>query len=100
MTMRKLFALMAVSMLAVGSGGCGGDDERLPVDHDAEVEPPMPDAGGGGTPDGGGTNLVARGDYLVNHLIACVDCHTPRLKDGSLDPARHLAGVECFIDID
>lgn len=41
----------------------------------------------------GHQGLIERGDYLVDHVMACVDCHTPRLLDGSLDPDRHLAGA-------
>lgn len=44
--------------------------------------------------------LVARGDYLVNHLIACADCHTPRNTDGSLDTTRLLGGNPRFTDLD
>ncbi len=44
--------------------------------------------------------LVERGDYLVNHIAGCPDCHTPRNADGSLDLDNFMAGAECFIDID
>lgn len=43
---------------------------------------------------------VARGEYLVNVVSVCTDCHTPRNPDGSPDMDNYLAGVECFIDAD
>jgi mono/diheme cytochrome c family protein len=42
---------------------------------------------------------VVRGEYLVNNVFACIDCHTPRNPDGSFDLSKHLSGVECFIDV-
>lgn len=36
--------------------------------------------------------LVARGDYLVNGVVLCGDCHTPRLEDMTLDETRKLQG--------
>jgi cytochrome c553 len=38
------------------------------------------------------TALVERGDYLVNGVVLCGDCHTPRLENGELDMARSLQG--------
>ena len=43
---------------------------------------------------------VARGEYLVNVVSVCTDCHTPRNPDGSPDMDNYLAGVECFVDAD
>lgn len=37
-------------------------------------------------------DLVARGDYLVNGVVLCGDCHTPRLENGAIDEARKLQG--------
>jgi mono/diheme cytochrome c family protein len=36
---------------------------------------------------------VARGDYLVNTIVACGNCHTPRAADTNLIPDMHLAGA-------
>jgi mono/diheme cytochrome c family protein len=44
--------------------------------------------------------LVARGEYLVEHVSACGDCHTPRTMTGQLDRTRWLAGVPDFADLD
>ncbi len=38
--------------------------------------------------------LVERGDYLVNGVVLCGDCHTPRLENMALDEARELHGAE------
>ena len=43
--------------------------------------------------------LVARGNYLVNHASACVDCHTPRLPTGAPDTSKRMAGG-FFADLD
>jgi len=36
---------------------------------------------------------VERGRYLTNDVAMCVQCHTPRLADGSLDDTRLFAGA-------
>lgn len=38
--------------------------------------------------------LVERGDYLVNGVVLCGDCHTPRLDDMELDQTRRLHGAD------
>jgi mono/diheme cytochrome c family protein len=37
--------------------------------------------------------LVKRGEYLVNEVARCGDCHTPRDARGKLDMTRHLQGA-------
>jgi mono/diheme cytochrome c family protein len=39
-----------------------------------------------------GEALIARGDYLVNGVVLCGDCHTPRLETMQPDEARRLQG--------
>lgn len=39
-----------------------------------------------------GAALVERGDYLVNGVVLCGDCHTPRLENMALDETRPLQG--------
>jgi mono/diheme cytochrome c family protein len=41
-----------------------------------------------------GVQLVERGDYLVNNVVLCGDCHTPRLETMALDEARKLQGAD------
>jgi mono/diheme cytochrome c family protein len=35
---------------------------------------------------------VERGSYLVNGVLTCGNCHTPRVKGGALDTARAFSG--------
>ncbi len=35
---------------------------------------------------------VARGRHIVENVAMCVDCHTPHLPDGRLDPDKALQG--------
>jgi mono/diheme cytochrome c family protein len=54
---------------------------------------------GTGAVDGGQSALVARGNYLVNHVIACSDCHTPKLPSGAPDMSKFLAGNATFVQL-
>ena len=51
--------------------------------------------------DGAGADAVnptiARGEYLVRHVIGCSDCHTPNLPSGAPDFSKYLAGNPNFI---
>lgn len=38
--------------------------------------------------------LIERGDYLVNGVVLCGDCHTPRLENMELDASRELQGAD------
>jgi mono/diheme cytochrome c family protein len=39
-----------------------------------------------------GQALIDRGDYLVNGVVLCGDCHTPRDQAMALDETRELQG--------
>lgn len=41
--------------------------------------------------------LVARGEYLVDHVGMCSECHTPRDSEGNLDNHRYLQGAPIWI---
>ncbi|HRO02734.1 MAG TPA: c-type cytochrome [Terricaulis sp.] len=41
-----------------------------------------------------GAALIERGDYLVNGVVLCGDCHTPRLENMAPDETRALQGWE------
>jgi mono/diheme cytochrome c family protein len=41
----------------------------------------------------GNAALAKRGEYLVNQVARCGDCHTPRDARGRLDMTRHLQGA-------
>jgi hypothetical protein len=62
-------------------------------------------AGAAGVPGGGGEGgatespLEARGDYLVNHVAACPDCHTPRDAMGAPILDQYMSGAECFVKL-
>jgi mono/diheme cytochrome c family protein len=36
---------------------------------------------------------TARGEYIVNNVANCIQCHTPRSADGELDRIRLLQGA-------
>src|SRR5262249_45124754 len=64
-----------------------------------------PGAGGAGAEEAGGSggageSVVARGQYLVDHVIACPDCHTPRDDTGAPIAAEYMAGAECFAEVE
>jgi len=42
---------------------------------------------------GDDATLVARGQYIVQDVAVCGNCHTPRRPDGQLDRSRWLAGA-------
>jgi mono/diheme cytochrome c family protein len=39
-----------------------------------------------------GDAQIQRGDYLVNKIGQCAECHTPRDDKGNLDSTKHLQG--------
>ena len=47
--------------------------------------------------DSGQITLAARGKYLVENVIACSDCHTPKLPSGAPDMTKYLAGNATFV---
>jgi mono/diheme cytochrome c family protein len=48
------------------------------------------------------TGTVERGQYLVDHVLACGVCHTPNGPDGKPDMTKYLAGSRSydFTDVD
>lgn len=52
--------------------------------------------GGGGAPP---VDPVERGKYLVNTVIVCVDCHSPRDASGAFIPGKELSGLDCLADV-
>ncbi|MDB4973130.1 MAG: putative diheme cytochrome c-553 [Myxococcaceae bacterium] len=79
----------------------GGIDASVSIDAGVDSGTPVQDSGLGDaqTPaDGGTLALVARGKYIVEHVAACGDCHTPRTDKGAPDLTRFLAGQDCFAD--
>lgn len=83
--------------LVVALAACGDDDKATTYDARPQgtADAGVADAG---SPDA--NTAVARGAYLVNTVMLCIDCHTPRNADGSFDMTKHLSGVECLVDVD
>ncbi len=82
-----------------GGGGAGG---AAGAAAGASGKAGAGGAGGatdGGTTDGGLAALQARGNYLVNAVIACSDCHTPQLPTGGPDMTKFLAGNPTFVKL-
>ena len=52
-----------------------------------------------GAVDSGQPSLAVRGKYLVDHVIACSDCHTPKTPSGAPDMTKYLAGNRTFIQL-
>jgi mono/diheme cytochrome c family protein len=70
-----------------------------PTPEATEAAPEAPEAPALAATDTADTAaLVARGDYLVNVLMGCNDCHTPMGPQGP-DMTRYLAGIDCWVDI-
>ena len=88
-----------------GTPSDGGHDAGADAVVDHAMDAPVTDGGGGGDADASvdvgfvQTALQVRGDYLVNHVIACPDCHTPRKADGSPDFTKFLAGDPGFVTL-
>jgi mono/diheme cytochrome c family protein len=97
---------------------CGGDDTTPAPNNQTDAGTDVSSGGdsapsnegsvaneGGATSEGGeggltGAALVARGDYIVNHVAACPDCHTPRDMMGKPVMDKFLAGSTVpFADI-
>jgi mono/diheme cytochrome c family protein len=49
-----------------------------------------------GAKTGPTANLIARGQYIVEGVAACGDCHTPRDENGVSDRTRWLKGAPVF----
>lgn len=93
--MTRKLAMVGALLVCTVVWGCGDDDDDDgDQDHDAGQEHD------GGDHDAGGEDPEERGQYLVESLGACGDCHTPRLSSGAFDTSKALSGVQCFIDAD
>jgi hypothetical protein len=53
----------------------------------------------GGNDDTSVDSPVERGQYIVDHVAVCQDCHTPRDEAGAPIAAQYLAGAECFAQL-
>lgn len=92
---KKLLSMLSVigCSSALLLAACGDEDAKSDAGS-------LPDGGNrdGGAGDGAVT-VMSRGQYLVDHVIGCADCHTPRGPMGRLQLDRYMAGVECFVRV-
>jgi mono/diheme cytochrome c family protein len=93
--MRNLRLAVGTAVLALGSMGCGA----------AKTTPSSTTGGSGGTTAKkcdvtATTGTVARGKYLVDHVLACGVCHTPNGPDGKPDMTKYLAGSRSYDFVD
>lgn len=72
-----------------GSGGASGGTAGNDAGDGAVLDPIC-----------GTKNQVDCGEYIVKHIDACGDCHSPRNQDGSIDMNKFLAGNAQFADLD
>jgi mono/diheme cytochrome c family protein len=79
---------------AGGAGGSTGGSAGAKTDGGSDAA-----ADAGSDRSDAAQTPAQRGEYLVKHVAACGDCHTPRKMDGSLDMTKWLAGA-FFADID
>lgn len=110
---RALIALL-LTLPSAGAAlalGCSGSDVNITSQSKREdgggsgeaSADKAPAANDAGTPDGEaaakklpGSGLLARGEYLVDHIAVCGSCHTPATANGARDRTKYLAGVECL----
>ena len=117
--LKSLVFVGACAWLAVGcsdettkspDGGAkdGGSDaaatDAASAGDAAATDAPITADGGG--LDGAGavdatplTTLQERGRYLMNNVVGCPECHTPRDATGAPMPGKFLSGWECFIKL-
>jgi mono/diheme cytochrome c family protein len=96
--------LVIPCVLAAVIAGCGDDDDSAvypSADAGADTSQPDTSVPDSETSTDAGVDpevVRARGKYLVDHVAACGDCHTPRLPTGAPDMTKYLSGVDCFVD--
>ena len=88
--MRSSMVMLLCSTVACSSDTTAGD-AGIVADAASKADAP-------GAADGGPSAAVVRGQYLIDSVLSCGDCHTPRGTDGKPIIAKYLSGVECFVD--
>lgn len=104
---RIFLKIMCWSGLVWGSlvlGACQKKaPERVVGEARSEVEAPRAESAEQRLNQGGGPpvadDVLARGEYLVNTVMACGDCHTPRDVHGEFRKDMLLAGTPNFADL-
>ncbi len=83
LTRQKIVRIVLSMALAVGSAGVLFSG-RASLHRATGAQAPAPE----NIPA-----LIQRGEYLVNEVARCGDCHTPRTANGRLDRTRWLTGA-------
>ncbi len=87
---KSLSAVVAVVMLATAAAAaCSSSSSNTPAGSDAGSD-------AGSRISTATTGTVARGEYLVDHVLVCSVCHTPNGADGKPDPTKYLAGSRSY----
>ena len=101
--MRVHSSTFALCML-LAAAACGDNNKGGGTRDGAVADGPA--TADGPAADAGPTASVERGKYLVDHVAACGDCHTPLIDDPqNPDPngppirGAYLSGFECFVDL-
>lgn len=83
---------MAMAMSDARGSDATGSDSRASDATGSDSR-----AGDGGGADAQVLNAQqAKGKYLVDHVVGCPDCHTPRDATGAPIFAKYMSGAECF----
>jgi len=103
MKMTKHFVLPSVFTIALAavafSTGCDSNPKKGGGGGAGGAGGSVVPAGSAGAGGAGGAALaaqIARGEYIVDHVAACPDCHTPQGPTGPID-GMYLAGNPDFI---
>jgi cytochrome c1 len=80
-----------------GGGGTGG----ATAGSDGGTDTPQTDATTSDATDGGGSDALtpqqSRGSYLVNAVLGCGGCHSPRASGDAAAPVP-FSGIDCFVN--
>ncbi len=78
--------MVAISLMMAATAAVLGQEATQPSSGDSTV--PRDTASGADS-----DTAIQRGEYLVYHMAMCIQCHSPRNQDGSLDRQRLLTGA-------
>jgi hypothetical protein len=82
-----------------GAACCGGKKDGALTDAEAHLNAITSGQTDFKNPFEGDLTPVRRGEYLVRHVAACMECHTPRVTALKFDESKLLSGVENLMDL-
>jgi RNA polymerase sigma factor (sigma-70 family) len=92
--LKRAGAVLLAVLLVVGGMGWWTIHQMQAAEPSPQPAAVYEDRGGDkAQPKGDNAALIKRGDYLVNVVARCGDCHTPRNNKGELDMSRNLQGA-------